>query len=115
MSYVIAWFLVGLATVALALLVYFPLRRRKLLALLLIALGSFWALWPISFEDGHLAPLFVVFVFHVFFEPDIEWGPVAFVGFLGTLGILGSYVAILVINKAFGIPRSRSSGDRNRS
>ncbi|MCY3884897.1 MAG: hypothetical protein OXG24_08285 [Gammaproteobacteria bacterium] len=101
MSYLIAWIVVALCSLALALLVYIPLRKRKLLAWLIIALGCYWAMWPIMFDDeGHLAPLFVVLLFRAFLEPDGNANSVLIIGFVGTLGILICYVAILVIRKA---------------
>lgn len=110
MSYLVAWIVVAICTIALALLVYFPLRKHKLLALLIIALGVYWAMWPIMFDDqGHLAPLFVVLVFRAFLEPDASAGPVLVIGFVGTLGILVCYVALLLIRKATDGPRDSSS------
>lgn len=106
MSYVIAWIVIAVCTLALALLVYFPLRKRKLLALLIIALGSFWAMWPIMVDDeGHLAPLFVVLVFRSLFEPEGDAGSALIIGFVGTLGILVCYAALLLIRKATDRPR----------
>lgn len=109
-SYLVAWLVAIGTTAVLALLVYYPLRRRKLLALLLITLGCFWALWPMNFDEGHLAPLFVVFIFWTFLEPDVNATPAIAVGFIGTLGIVVSYVALLLIHRAFGRPkRQRTS------
>ena len=113
MSYLFAWIVVAICTIALALLVYFPLRKHKLLALLIIALGVYWAMWPIMFDDqGHLAPLFVVLVFRAFLEPDASAGPVLVIGFVGTLGILvwsAMSLCSCLIRKATDGPRDSSS------
>lgn len=114
MSYLIAWIVVGLSSLALALLIYIPLRKRKLLAWLIITVGCYWAMWPIMFDDeGHLAPLFVVLLFRAFLEPDGNANSVLIVGFVGTLGILICYVAILLIRKATVRP-GNSSDQRER-
>ena len=106
MSYLIAWLVVAVCTLALAMLVYFPLRRKKLLALLIIVLGCYWAMWPIMIDDeGHLAPLFVVLVFRTFFEPYGDPSSALVIGFVGTLGILVCYAALLLIRKATDRPR----------
>ena len=115
MSYVIAWIVIAVCTLALALLVYFPLRRRKLLALLIIALGCYWAMWPIMVDDeGHLVPLFVVLVFRSLFEPEGDASSAFFVGFVGTLGILVCYVTLLLIRKATDRPRDALSKQDKR-
>ncbi|MXW54530.1 MAG: hypothetical protein F4X44_01900 [Gammaproteobacteria bacterium] len=110
MSYLVAWLVVAICSLGLAVLVYFPLRKRKLLASLIIALGCYWAMWPIMFDDeGHLAPLFVVLLFRAFLEPDGNPSSVLIIGFVGTLGILICYVALLLIRKATDGPRDSSS------
>ena len=108
MAYVTAWLVAAGATLILGLLVYFPLRKKKLLALLIITLGCFWALWPMSFDDEHLAPLFVVFLFWTFLEPEVSATPAIAVGTVGTLGIVFAYVAILLIHKAFDHPEGKT-------
>lgn len=115
MSYLVAWLVVALCSLGLAILVYYPLRKRKLLASLIIALGCYWAMWPIMFDDeGHLAPLFVVLLFRAFLEPDGNAGSVLVIGFVGTLGILICYVALLLIRKATNGPRdSTNKRDKN--
>ncbi|MCY4143991.1 MAG: hypothetical protein OXG08_09940 [Gammaproteobacteria bacterium] len=111
MSYLVAWLVAFVATAILAFLVYYPLRRRKLLALLLIALGCFWALWPMNFEEGHLAPLFVVFVFWTFLEPEVDPTPAIVVGLIGSMGIVVAYVALLLIRRAFDRPKRQNIGE----
>ena len=108
MSYLIAWIVAILATAGLAVLVYLPLRKKKLLALLLIAIGCFWALFPTSFEGGFVAPLFTVFVFTMFFEREASPETAIAVASIGTIGLLMVYCAVHLLHRAFGISPAKT-------
>ncbi len=61
-----------------------------------------------NFDEGHLAPLFVVFLFWTFLEPEVDPTPAIAVGLVGSLGIVVSYVALLLIRRAFDRPKRQN-------
>lgn len=99
MSYNVAWLVAVIATGVLAILVYFALKRVKLLAYFVISLGGFWALWPWEFEEGYFAPLFIVFFYQTFLETELDpAGPTAF-GVLGTFCVSLIFLAIWLLQR----------------
>lgn len=101
MSYIIGWLVVVLATVGLALLVYIPLRRHRIVAAWLITLGAFWALFPWRIQEEFFAPIFVVFFFRMFLETDADAALVGAIGFLCTVGICATFVVIAILHRVF--------------
>lgn len=101
MSYVIGWLVVVFATGCLALLVYIPLRRHRIVAIWLITLGAFWALFPWRIQEDLYAPIFVVFFFRMFLENDADAALVGAIGFLGTVGICTIFVVIAILHRVF--------------
>lgn len=99
MGYVIGWFVVVVATIGLASLVFIALRKFKMIASLIVAIGAFWALCPWEFEAGYYAPIFIVLLFQWLFEPETDVATVAAVGFLGTVGICTLFAAIALLSK----------------
>ena len=100
MSYNLAWTVAVVATGVLAVMAYLALKRVKLFAYFVIAIGSFWALWPWEFEEGFFAPLFVVFFYQTFLEADLDPAGVTAFGVLGTFCIGLVFLAILLLQRA---------------
>ncbi|MDE0645750.1 MAG: hypothetical protein OXH84_05870 [Gammaproteobacteria bacterium] len=101
MSYVIGWMVAVFATGCLALLVYIPLKRHRIVATWLITLGAFWALFPWRIQEDFFAPIFVVFFFRMFLESDADAALVGAIGFLATVGICTIFAVIAILHRVF--------------
>lgn len=96
-EYWLAWLaLYGFGLVFIGLCVY-VIRRFFYLALLVGGMGILWMLIPIPSESGIYAPLYVVLLFQMFFEPDASYAFAATAAILGS----GTVVAAVMLVYAF--------------
>lgn len=104
-----AWALTVVAGVGVCVGVYFALRpwpRLRYAAALLVAT---WTLLPWRFDDDptHLAPAFIVLVFHGWFEPGGEAGPVMIGLALATAAVLAIYMLVASVSSILARRRLR--------
>ena len=100
-AYVLAWITLYVMGIGLIALCVYPLRKRFYLAFFVGAMGVFWMLVPIPFDDEHWAPLFVVLTFQLFLDAKASYALSATAATLGTVTIVAATLAIYAFNTAY--------------
>ena len=100
-EYWVAWIVLYVFGIGLITLFVYPLRKHFYLAFLVGGMGVYWMLVPIPFDEQHWAPLFVVLIFQVFFDPDVSFAFSATVALIGSTTIIAATLALYAFNSAF--------------
>lgn len=100
-AYWVAWITLYITGIALITLCVYPLRKRFYLAFFVGAIGVFWMLVPIPFNEEHWAPLFVVLTFQLFLDAEASFALSATAATLGTLAIVAATLILYGFNTAF--------------
>ena len=88
MSYAFTWFIFAIVGIAFCGVLWWGLRRRRLMASLLLPLVAFWMFTPWEFDTGQYAPMLVVLLFRVLVDPSEAAAGVVATTVMGTLTIL---------------------------
>ena len=105
-EYWVAWLLLYLFGGLLTLLCVYPIRKHVYLALFVAGMGILWMLIPIPFNSDYSAPLFVVLLFHLFFEPDASYAFSATAAILGSATVLAAVLLVYALNLVIGKQRN---------
>lgn len=100
-GYWIAWLVLYVFGIALILLCVYPLRKHFYIAFFVGAIGVFWMLVPIPFNEHYWAPLFVTLTFQLFFDPDASYAVSAAAATLGTLTISIATLLLFLLGSTY--------------
>ncbi|MCY3857660.1 MAG: hypothetical protein OXG25_01985 [Gammaproteobacteria bacterium] len=100
-AYWVAWIVLYAFGIGLIALCVYPLRRRFYLAFFLGAMGVFWMLVPIPFNEVYLAPLFVTLIFQVFLDPEANYALSATAATIGSFTILAATLLLYGFNLGY--------------
>ena len=100
-GYWIAWLVLYVFGIGLILLCVYPLRKRFYIAFFVGAIGVFWMLVPIPFNEHYWAPLFVTLTFQLFFDPDSSYAVSATAATLGTLTISVATLLLFLLGSTY--------------
>ena len=102
-AYWVAWIVLYVFGIGLIALCVYPLRRHFYIAFFVGAMGVFWMLVPIPFNEVHWAPLYITLTFQVFLDPEANYAFSATAATIGTCTIVAATIVLYGFN--FGYRR----------
>ena len=104
MGYFLAWLIVLIVGLTVAVFIGYSLKRKPWLATIASTLIAIWLVLPWNFDGNNYAPMFIVSVFRLVFGQDIESsGALIALTFL----ILASFITVVVFYTWLRVSKDR--------